>query len=55
MPAPFDATETGFTKTAGTLANPGPERALSFPKWGNPERDKINAVLSAANLSIYSA
>lgn len=45
----FDKNETALTPTAGTLSNSNPNQGLTFPNWGTPERQKINALLEATN------
>lgn len=47
---PFVATETAFTKTALTLSNSNANQGVSFPTFGTPERQKINAALAGTNL-----
>ena len=48
MPQLFDSGETEWSKTAMTLKKQHKVH-LSFPRWGNPDRQKINEVLNASN------
>jgi len=48
---PFDATEYGYTATALSIGPVGGETlVVDFEKWGNPEREKANYGVTAANI-----